>query len=179
MESSASNAFNLKIKDYRQYIIDIINKKSSYDITEENKNKIIKEIETILNKYNDQFKKVIFITNMGNFQKFEQSQDRKALDYLTSRILLDVEYFLSDRMYEENFNNSYDEYENLCMGIFEQFRAVMKKKLEEYGEKYRIYKDGGDPDDKNTNKDGNYYHKIAFDVLDVEEDIMVMLAGII
>jgi hypothetical protein len=176
MDRAASNAFNLKIKDIIQYITDVINKKY---YTEEEIIAVIKAIEIILNKYNDQFRKVIFITNMGDFQKFEESQDRKALDYLTDRILLDLKYFLSDSTYEENFNKSFDEYENLCMGIFEQFRAVMKKKLEEYGEKYRIYKDGGDPDDKDTNKDGDYYHKIAFDVLDVEEDIMVMLAGII
>lgn len=175
---AASNAFNLKIKDDRQYIKDVINKEY---YTEDKINAVIKAIEIILNNYNDQLRKVIFITNMGDFQKFEDSQDRKALDYLTSRILLDVKYLLSDSMYmcEENFNKSYDEYENLCMGIFEQFRAVMKNKLEEYGEKYRIYKDGGDPDDKDTNKDGDYYHKIAFDALDAEEDIMVMLAGII
>lgn len=176
METAASSAFNLKIKDFRQYIIDIINEN-----TEKDKTKVINAIEIILINYNDQLRKVIFITNMGDFQKFEDSQDRKALDYLTSRILLDVKYLLSDSMYrcEENFNKSFDEYENLCMGIFEQFRVVMKKKLEEFGEKYRIYKDGGDPDDKDTNKDGDYYHNIAFDVLDIEEDIMVMLAGII
>ena len=173
---AASSAFNLKIKDNRQYITDVINKEY---YTEDKINAVIKALEIILNNYNDQLRKVIFITNMGDFQKFEDSQDRKALDYLTDRIILDVKYFLSDSTYEENFNKTYDEYENLCMGIFEQFRAVMKKKLEEYGEKYRIYKDGGDPDDKDTNKDGDYYHKIAFDVLDVEEDIMVMLAGII
>ena len=173
---AASSAFNLKIKDDRQYITDVINKEYH---TEVEINTVIKAIEIILNHDNDQLRKVIFITNMGDRQKFEQSQNRKALDYLTDRILLDVKYFLSDNTYEENFNKIYDEYENLCMGIFEQFRAVMKKKLEEYGEKYRIYKDGGDPDDKDTNKDGDYYHKIAFDVLDVEEDIMVMLAGII
>ena len=173
---AASSAFNLKIKDYRQYITDVINKEYH---TEVEINTVIKAIEIILNKYNDQLRKVIFIINMGDFQKFEECQDRKTLDYLTDRILLDVKYFLSDSTYEENFNKSFDEYENLCMGIFEQFRVVMKKKLEEYGDKYRIYKDGGDPDDKDTNKDGDYYHKIAFDVLDAEEDIMVMLVGII
>jgi len=176
VRAASSSAFYLKIKDNRQYITDVINKEY---YTEDKINAVIKAIEIILNNYNDQLRKVIFITNMGDFQKFEDSQDKKALDYLTSRILLDVKYFLSDSMYEENFNKSYDEYENLCMSIFEQFRAVMKEKLEEYGEKYRIYKDDGDPDDKDTNKDGDYYHKIAFDVLNAEEDIMVMLAGII
>ena len=100
MRAASSSAFYLKIKDNRQYITDVINK----EYYEEDKiNAVIKAIEIILNNYNDQLRKVIFITNMGDFQKFEDSQDRKALDYLTSRILLDVKYFLSDSMLNCSF----------------------------------------------------------------------------